>query len=67
MEGCGFADVVQERSPGEGHGAAWFELVEKQQGVGPDVAFGVELRRLIDAFELCGFRQDLGEKAGGVE
>ena len=63
----GLADVVEQRAPGEGERAAGLELIEKQQGVDPDVALGVELRRLVDAFHARDFRQDFGEQAGFVE
>ncbi len=33
----------------------------------PDVAFGVELGRLLDAVHACGFGEDVLEEAGGVE
>ena len=66
-EGGGLADVMEERAPGEGHGAAGLKLGEEHEGVGPDVALGVILGGLLDALEAGDFREDLGEEAGFVE
>jgi hypothetical protein len=43
------------------------EVFEEQEGVRPDVAFGVELGGLRDTFEAAGLGEELGEEAGGVE
>ena len=61
--GCGLADVVEQRSPGERGGCAGRELFEQQHGVGPDVAFGMELGRLLDAVHADCFGQDVREQA----
>jgi hypothetical protein len=66
-KGRGLADVVQERSPGERGGRAGWELFEKQEGMNPDVAFGVVLGRLGHVVQLRDFGQDLLEEAGAVE
>ena len=47
--------------------AARFQLIEHHQRVDPDVAFGMKLRRLFDAFHARDFRQDFGEQFGFVE
>ena len=53
--GGGFADVVQERSPGEGGGCVGWELFEKEHGVDPDIAFWMKLRGLLDTVHADGF------------
>ena len=67
-EGGGLADVVKERSPGEGGEASGREFFEEEHGVDPDVAFGVELGRLLDAVHaLLASGRTCCEEAGGVE
>ena len=48
-------------------GRAWRELREQKQGVDKDVAFGVELRGLLDAFHVGDLGQDLDEKIGFIQ
>ena len=43
------------------------QLLDHHQRVDPDIAFGMKLRRLLDAFHARDFRQDLGEQFGFVE
>ena len=43
------------------------EVFEEEEGVGPDVAFGVVLGGLGDAFEAGDLGEDVGEEAEGVE
>src|SRR6185312_15324479 len=67
LEGGGLADVVEEGSPGEGGRGVGGELFEQDEGVGEDVALGVELGRLLDSVEAVDFGQDLFEEAEAVE
>ena len=53
--GGGLADVVKERSPGECGRGVGRKVFEQEHGVDPDVAFGVELGRLLDAMHAGGF------------
>ncbi len=66
-EGGRLADVVQQRSPGEGCGASGGQLSEQHQGVGPDVSLRMILRRLLDAAHAGHFRQNFRQKAGRVQ
>ena len=66
-EGWGLANVVQQDAPGEGRRGAGGQLIEHQQGVRPHVAFGMELRRLLDALHARDFRQELRKKLRFVE
>ena len=66
-KGGRLADIVQKRAPSEGRRAAGLQFFEKQEGMDPDVALGMELRRLLDALHPCDFRQNLDEEAGFVE
>ena len=63
LVGGGFANVVEQRSPGQCRGRVVRKVLKQQQGVGPDIAFRVELRGLGDALKLLEFRQDVGEEA----
>ena len=60
-------DIMQERAPGEGERAARRELLEQEQRMDPDIALGMELRRLRDTFHARDFGQDFGEQASFIE
>ena len=61
--GGGLADGVSERPrPASGSCAA-----VQQQRVRPDVALGMKIRRLLDAFQAGDFGKDFGEEAGFIE
>ena len=62
----GLADVVEEDAPGLGD-RRFVETLHHHQGVGPDVAFGVELRGLADVLERFCFGEDLFEQVEFVE
>ena len=47
--------------------AARFELLEKQECVNPDVALGMILRRLIDAFQARNLRQNVLQQTGLIQ
>jgi hypothetical protein len=66
-EGCGLADVVKERSPGQSGRGTGREFFEEQHGVDPDVAFGVVLGRLLDAVEFADLGKDVGQEAERIE
>ena len=66
-EGRRFAYVVQQRAPSEGEWAVGRKLFEKEQGMDPDVAFGMKLRRLRDAFHARDLGQNLSEEAGFIQ
>ena len=61
-----FADVVEEDAPGLGDGR-FVEAFHHHERVGPDVAFGVEVRGLADALECLYFGEDLFEQVEFVE
>jgi hypothetical protein len=65
---CGrFADVVEERSPGECWRGFGGEILKHELGVDPDVALGMILGRLGDVFHGGDFREDLREQVERVE
>ena len=66
-ESRGLADVVEEHSPSEGGGDPGGKALEHEASVDPDVAFGVVLRGLRDAFHGGDFREELGEKIEFIE
>ncbi len=59
-------DVVQQGAEGERLGRP-VELLEQEQRVPEDVALGVKVRGLLDAFQRRDLRQDLRQQAGLVE
>ena len=62
----GLGDVVEKNSPGEGF--RWLiEAFEHKQRVGPNVALGVELLRLLDALHRFYLGEDLFEEVELVE
>lgn len=66
LVGFGLGDVVEKNSPGEG--CCWLvEAFEHKQRVGPDVAFGVEFFRLLDALHRFYLGEDLFEEVELVE
>ncbi len=66
-EGGGLADVVEQNAPGQSERASGGKAFEHDECVDPDVAFGMELRRLLDTFHLRNFGQQLREQARLVE
>lgn len=66
-EGGGLAGVVKQGGKGERERRIQGQVFEQQEGVGPDIAFGVELGRLGDAFHASGLGQEDFEQSGGVE
>jgi hypothetical protein len=64
--GYRFPDVVQDHAPGEARVCFRFRWQHRQhqQGVLPDVAFGVESRRLFDAAEGVNFGKKFFQEAG---
>ena len=66
-KGGRLADVVEQHTPGERWGSAGGKTFEHQEGVNPDVAFGMILRRLLDAFHGGDFGKEFDEQAGLVE
>jgi len=66
-EGGRFANIVEKNAPGErGRDANW-ETVKHEEGVEPDVAFGMELRRLSDTFHGGDFGEKFGQEAEFIE
>ena len=61
------ADIVQQRAPAERRRRVGRQHFQQQQRVHPDVALGMELRRLLDALHLLDFRQDFVQQAGFVQ
>lgn len=66
-EGGGLAGVVKQGGEGERERRGGGQVFEQQEGVGPDVAFGVEFGRLGDALHAGGFGEEDVEESGGVE
>ena len=66
-EGGGFADVVEEDGEGGGGGGVGREQFEHGAGVDEDVAFGMELRGLLAAFEFFDLGEDFFEESALVE
>ena len=66
-KGGRFADVVKENAPCQGWRDFRGKAFEHEKGVDPDVAFGVELRGLGDAFHGGDFGKQFAEKAEFVE
>ena len=60
------ADVVQQRAQGQRRRGR-SQPLEHQQRVDPDVAFGMELGRLLDALHGGDLGQDVGQQAGLVQ
>ncbi len=48
-EGRRLADIVQQRPPGQCARTSRRQFFQQQQGVNPDIALGMKLRRLLDA------------------
>ena len=66
LVGFGLGNVVEKNSPDEGF--CWLvEAFEHKQRVGPNVALGVELFRLLDALHRFYLGEDLFEEAELVE
>ena len=65
-ERWGLADVVEQDAPGL-RDRRLVEALHHHQCVGPDVAFGVEVRGLADALECFYFGEDLFEEVELVE
>src|SRR6185437_7965562 len=65
-EGRGLADIVQEYAQREVY-RRLTQAFEHDEGVNPDVAFGMKFRRLFHAFERRHFGQDFVQQAGGIE
>jgi len=63
----GLANVVKQNAPGKCGRGSGGESFEHEEGVNPNVSFGVELRRLRNAFHGRDFRKQLGGKAEFVE
>lgn len=66
-EGGRFADIVEKDAPGKRRRDASWETLEHEKGVGPDVAFGMELRRLSDTFHGGDFREKFGQEVELIE
>ena len=66
-EGGRLADVVEENSPSKSGRSCRGKTFEHHAGVNPDVAFGMVLGWLLDAFHGGDFGEQLLEKAGFVE
>jgi len=58
---------VEQDAPGERGRTARLQLLDHHQRVNPDVAFGMKLRRLFDAFHARNFRQGFRGAVGFVE
>ena len=66
-KGGRLADVVEERSPGECGRGLGGEILKHKEGVDPDVALGMILRRLGHVFHGGDFREDLREQVEFIE
>ena len=66
-ECCRLARIMQQRSPGERGRNSGGKAFQQQKGVSKDIAFGVVLRRLLDALHASDLRQHLGQQAERVE
>ncbi len=65
-ESEGLAHVVQQRAESEREGGMG-HLLEEEEGVIPDIAFGMELRGLFHALHAGDFREEVGQHAAGIE
>ncbi len=61
------AHIVQQRAPGQGHGAAGLKLLQQHERVNPYIALGMKLRRLRDALHPGDFRQHLDKEIGFIQ
>ena len=66
-EGGRLADVMKQDAPGEGGRNLGGKTLEHEQGVDPDVAFGMKLRGLRDAFHGGDFGKNFSEEAEFIE
>ena len=66
-ESGGLAGVVKQGGKGERERWIRGEVLKQEEGVGPDIALGVELGRLGDAFHASGLGKEDFEQSGGVE
>ena len=66
-ESGGLAGVVEQGGEGERERRGGGQVFEQKEGVGPDVAFGVEFGRLGDALHAGGLGQEDVEQSGSVE
>ena len=65
---CGWlSDIVQEGPEGECGGDVLGEFIEHEEGVYEDVAFGMKLGGLLDAFQGVNFRENVFEQSGITE
>ena len=62
-----FAHIVQQSAPGQRRWAARRQPLEQHQGVHPNVAFRVILRRLLYSLHFHHFRKHLGQKSGRIQ
>jgi hypothetical protein len=62
-----FANVVKQNAPGKRRRGSGGKAFEHEEGVDPDVTFGMELRRLGDAFHGGDFGQQFRKEAEFVE
>ena len=63
----GLADIVEEHGKDEGGGGFRRQQSKHGAGVDKDVSFGMELRRLLAAFERFDFREDFVKEPALVE
>ena len=66
-EGGRLADVMKQDAPGECGRNLAGKTLEHEQGVDPDVAFGMKLRGLRDAFHGGDFGKNFSEEAEFIE
>src|ERR1700674_1363688 len=61
------ADIMQQRSPGEGHRARIRQVVEKKQRVYKHVAFGMKLGRLLNSLHRRNLRQNWFQQTAFIQ
>ncbi len=65
--GGGFAYVMKQNGPDQCKGGFRCQQAEHQAGVHKHIAFGMEFRRLVAAFERGDFRENSGEQSGLIQ
>ena len=61
------AHIVKQRAPRQRHRGAALKLLQQHEGMNPDIALGMELRRLRHAFHPGDLGQHLDEKIGFIQ
>ena len=66
-KGGRFADIMQERAPGQRRGTGLRQFLEQEKRVYKDIALRMKLRRLLHPLHGRNLRQDFAQQSGLVE